>query len=114
MDIKGAVNGLTNSVSNSLSLSSSPEVGRSYISQSPEYSFTSNRGAGIQRRGTGPNARELKPFATTDIKILLLENVNTAGQDILRRQGYQVETLKASIPEAELLEKIKYVAERSS
>ena len=53
--------------------------------------------------------RELKPFNTEDIKILLLENVNQIGQDILRKQGYQVESLKSSLPEDQLITKIKDV-----
>ncbi|GMF79572.1 unnamed protein product [Aspergillus oryzae] len=36
-----------------------------------------------------PNAKHLKPFATEDIKVLLLENVNQTGRDILTKQGYQ-------------------------
>jgi len=56
---------------------------------------------------TRTTTKNLKPFATQDIKVLLLENVNTAGQDILRAQGYQVEALKTSLPEDELIEKIK-------
>src|SRR5579871_6010025 len=51
--------------------------------------------------------KNLKPFATQDIKVLLLENVNKTGQDILRSQGYQVEVLKTSLPEDQLIEKIK-------
>lgn len=54
-------------------------------------------------------AKQLKPFNTGDIKILLLENVNQSGIDILQAQGYQVESLKASLPEAELIEKIRCV-----
>ncbi|KAB8349555.1 hypothetical protein FH972_023579 [Carpinus fangiana] len=72
----------------------------------------SSQGRSLQRSTTHSSAaaaRELKPFATADIKILLLENVNTAGQDILRQQGYQVEALKSSLPEAELIEKIQDV-----
>ncbi|KAI7929735.1 D-3-phosphoglycerate dehydrogenase 2 [Pyricularia oryzae] len=57
-------------------------------------------------RGT---AKPLKPFNTTDIKILLLENVNQSGQDILREQGYQVEAHKTSLPEDQLIEKIRSV-----
>ena len=53
--------------------------------------------------------KALKPFATKDIKVLLLENVNKTGQDILREQGYQVEALKTSLKEDELIEKIKLV-----
>lgn len=51
--------------------------------------------------------KQLKPFNTEDIKILLLENVNQTGQDILRGQGYQVEFMKSSLPEDQLIEKIR-------
>lgn len=51
--------------------------------------------------------KPLKPFNTQDIKILLLENVNQSGRDILTGQGYQVEALKTSLPEDQLIEKIK-------
>lgn len=53
--------------------------------------------------------KNLKPFATQDIKVLLLENVNKTGQDILRQQGYQVEALKTSLPEDQLIQKIQDV-----
>ncbi|KAJ9235613.1 hypothetical protein DTO271D3_2595 [Paecilomyces variotii] len=56
-----------------------------------------------------PAAKQLKPFATEDIKILLLENVNQTGRDILSKQGYQVEFLKSSLPEDQLIEKIRDV-----
>jgi D-3-phosphoglycerate dehydrogenase len=51
--------------------------------------------------------KQLKPFNKPDIKILLLENVNQSGRDLLTAQGYQVEALKTSMPEAELIEKIR-------
>lgn len=54
-------------------------------------------------------AKQLKPFNTTDIKILLLENVNEAGKSILAEQGYQVESFKTSLPEDQLIEKIRDV-----
>lgn len=54
-----------------------------------------------------PAEKPLKPFNTQDVKILLLENVNTAGQELLRAQGYQVEALKTSLPEDQLIEKIR-------
>ena len=54
-----------------------------------------------------PSARELKPFHTKDIKVLLLENVNKTGKDIMSGQGYQVESLKSSLPEDQLIEKIR-------
>ncbi|PHH80641.1 hypothetical protein CDD80_644 [Ophiocordyceps camponoti-rufipedis] len=53
--------------------------------------------------------KQLKPFNTQDIKILLLENVNETGKDILKEQGYQVESLKTSLPEDQLIEKIRDV-----
>lgn len=49
----------------------------------------------------------LKPFREEDIKILLLENINQTGRDILTDQGYQVESLKSSLPEDQLIEKIR-------
>lgn len=58
------------------------------------------------RKSTG-GAKQLKPFDTQDVKILLLENVNQTGIDILEGQGYQVESLKTSLPEDQLIEKIK-------
>ncbi|SLM39038.1 d-3-phosphoglycerate dehydrogenase [Lasallia pustulata] len=58
---------------------------------------------------TGAFAKQLKPFATRDIKILLLENVNQTGRDILAKQGYQVDFLKSSLGEDELIEKIRDV-----
>jgi D-3-phosphoglycerate dehydrogenase len=69
---------------------------------SPQASF-----APLQRSTTA--TKVLKPFATQDIKVLLLENVNVTGQDILKEQGYQVEAIKNSLTEDQLIEKIKYV-----
>ena len=57
---------------------------------------------------TGAFPKLLKPFKEQDIKILLLENVNQTGKDILTEQGYQVESLKSSLPEDQLIEKIRY------
>lgn len=77
------------------------------LSASPSASFNSppsSWGGALPRRGA-PKA--LKPFNTQDIKILLLENVNVTGQDILKQQGYQVEALKTSLPEDQLIEKIR-------
>jgi D-3-phosphoglycerate dehydrogenase len=77
----------------------------SSISTSPSLPFNSpNATFPALTRTTTKN---LKPFATQDIKVLLLENVNTTGQDILHAQGYQVEALKTSLPEDQLVEKIK-------
>ncbi|KAG5919080.1 D-3-phosphoglycerate dehydrogenase 2 [Claviceps africana] len=63
-------------------------------------------GGALAQRGA---PKQLKPFNTQDIKILLLENVNTTGQEILRGQGYQVEALKTSLPEDQLIGKIRDV-----
>jgi D-3-phosphoglycerate dehydrogenase / 2-oxoglutarate reductase len=87
------------------------EVSYSGFSTSPTATFhsppTSFRiGAPFVQR-TAP--KPLKPFDTTDIKILLLENVNQTGRDTLTGQGYQVEALKTSLPEDQLIEKIRSV-----
>ena len=65
----------------------------------------------MRRMTTQPTGvpKQLKPFREQDIKILLLENVNVTGIEILEGQGYQVETHKSSLPEDQLIEKIKYV-----
>ncbi|EFQ28160.1 D-isomer specific 2-hydroxyacid dehydrogenase [Colletotrichum graminicola] len=99
-DIAGAsAQSTTLEVSASLGLSTSPTVNF----QSPPSSFA---GAALTRR---PAPKLLKPFDTQDIKILLLENVNQTGKDILAEQGYQVEALKTSLPEDQLIEKIRDV-----
>lgn len=79
------------------------------LSTSPTATFASppgSWGGTLAQRGV---LKQLKPFNTQDIKILLLENVNAAGQEILKGQGYQVEALKTSLPEDQLIEKIRYV-----
>lgn len=63
---------------------------------------------GIKRTASNTPSKSLKPFATEDIKILLLENVNQTGRDALESQGYQVTFLKSSLPEDELIEKIRW------
>lgn len=90
---------LARTVSNSfgtLDLSTSPSA----TFQSPPSSY-----GGLHR----PSTKQLKPFHTQDIKVLLLENVNRTGQEILKKQGYQVEALKSSLPEDQLIEKIRDV-----
>ncbi|KAI1437263.1 D-3-phosphoglycerate dehydrogenase 1 [Xylaria sp. CBS 124048] len=83
-----------------MSVSASPTV----TFQSP-HSLSSAGGAIAQRA----RSKQLRPFNTQDIKILLLENVNQTGKDILTAQGYQVEALKTSLPEDQLIEKIRDV-----
>jgi D-3-phosphoglycerate dehydrogenase len=68
----------------------------------------------MRRTTTGAFPKQLKPFKEQDIKILLLENVNQTGKDILSQQGYQVESLKSSLPEDQLIEKIRYNSHQSS
>ncbi|KAJ5364671.1 D-3-phosphoglycerate dehydrogenase 2 [Penicillium cataractarum] len=82
-----------------------------YFSTSPSASFhsPSSHSSALTRTVPLVNAKHLKPFATEDIKVLLLENVNQAGRDILKQQGYQVEFLKSSLPEDQLIEKIRDV-----
>lgn len=75
-------------------------------SSSPTATFTSPP-ASFKARTIQNQARELKPFHTKDIKVLLLENVNQTGRDILSGQGYQVEALKSSLSEDQLIEKIR-------
>lgn len=53
--------------------------------------------------------KALKPFSTGDVKILILENINQTALNIFAKQGYQVEFHKGSLPEEELIEKIKDV-----
>ncbi|OTB05791.1 hypothetical protein M426DRAFT_319474 [Hypoxylon sp. CI-4A] len=79
------------------------------VSTSPTAAFhspLSSFGGAFSQRG---QPKQLKPFNTQDIKILLLENVNQSGRDILTGQGYQVEVLKSSLPEDQLIEKIRDV-----
>jgi D-3-phosphoglycerate dehydrogenase len=100
-DILPSPGRLTNTVSQGLSVSTSPTA----TFQSP-LSGSHNTGSHLAAR-TLPAAKQLKPFDTQDIKILLLENVNQSGRDILLAQGYQVEALKTSLPEDQLIEKIR-------
>ena len=82
-----------------------------YLSVSPDSLGLTRRVSPSWTRGpqihSAPVSKPLKPFATEDIKILLLENVNQTGRDVLEAQGYQVTFLKSSLPEDELIEKIR-------
>jgi len=72
------------------------------------------RSPGLSSYGASRNTnatKALKPFQTQDIKVLLLENVNQLGQQMLKDQGYQVEAIKSSLPEDQLIEKIKSVSQ---
>ncbi len=98
---------LSRTVSNSLNFSTSPTLSfhspPSTFRQPPSGSFRDGRANASQL------AKQLKPFDTKDIKVLLLENVNEVGINILRDQGYQVEAIKSSLPEDQLIEKIRDV-----
>ncbi|KAL9633517.1 MAG: hypothetical protein Q9164_004657 [Protoblastenia rupestris] len=92
---------LTRRVSSSLAISSSPTG----TFHSPPWT----RSGGLLHAGSMPSAKQLKPFNTEDIKILLLENVNQTGVETLKSQGYQVTSLKSALPEDELIERIRNV-----
>jgi D-3-phosphoglycerate dehydrogenase len=47
------------------------------------------------------------PLDSPHIKILLLENVNTAAVEMLENQGYQVEQVKMALGEDELIARLK-------
>lgn len=83
-----------------MNLNGSPNA----VSTSPNQSFLGSYIAKNQKP-----TKTLKPFSTGDIKILLLENVNQTAISIFKGQGYQVEFYKTSLPEDELIEKIKDV-----
>lgn len=102
-DISPKLDGLSRQVSNSLGFSTSP------IATIHSRSSSIN-GARLTRATTGGFRKQLKPFATEDIKILLLENVNQTGRDNLAQQGYQVDFHKSSLPEDVLIEKIRWDA----
>lgn len=80
------------------------ELNEHAVSTSPTQNYL-----GLYRRQLIKPVKPLKPFIKGDIKILLLENVNKTAIDILKNQGYQVEFHKTSLPEEELIEKIKDV-----
>ena len=46
-------------------------------------------------------------FPKTEIKILLLENVHPVAAEALRAEGFQVETARAAMPEAELAQRVR-------
>lgn len=101
-----AVTGLARTISNSMTVTASTSPSASFSIPSTLHSPSNYLGAALTRTTTTPKL--LKPFDAEDIKILLLENVNQSGQELLRAQGYHVEALKTSLPEAELIEKIKF------
>ncbi|EER40848.1 D-3-phosphoglycerate dehydrogenase [Histoplasma capsulatum H143] len=83
-DIKRSPGGHARSVSRSFSFSTSPSAAV-YSSPSSQTGMHAANPAAL---------KPLKPFATEDIKILLLENVNPDRKGYLQEQGYQVEPLQ--------------------
>lgn len=81
----------------------SSSLGLSGLSGSPSWP----RSAGLSRATTAALFKQLKPFNAEDMRILLLENVNQTGVELLKGQGYQVTALKSSLSEDELIEKIR-------
>lgn len=76
----------------------------------PTPSFGTSPGLAHNLYGGSKLAKALRPFDSGEVKILLLENVNASGREILKKEGYQVEALKSSLAEEELIEKIRCVA----
>eukprot|EP00741_Cyanophora_paradoxa_P024875 tig00000317_g24016.t1 len=56
-------------------------------------------------RGNAPQVG----FPKSKIKVLLLENVHESGQKLFRDEGFQVEAIKGTIEESQLIEKVKDV-----
>lgn len=96
------INPLQDSFQRAMNLSRSPGA----VSTSPTQSFMNTL---PRRLSVSKQQKALKPFSTGDMKILLLENVNQTAVSIFKDQGYQVEFYKSSLPEEELIEKIKDV-----
>lgn len=96
------INNLQNTFQQAMNMSGSPGA----VCTSPTQSFMNTV---PQRLNAVKQPKILKPFSTGDMKILLLENVNQTAITIFEEQGYQVEFYKSSLPEEELIEKIKDV-----
>lgn len=88
------------------------DIGRVSSSINPSVSSSLSRSA-PSSNSAALKAKQLKPFASEDIRILLLENINETGRDTLSKQGYQVEALKTSLSEDELIEKIRWESQPS-
>lgn len=97
----------SNGDSAALGRSVSNSYGSVESSTSPTATFHSHSSSHGAHHNT--SAKQLKPFNTQDIKVLLLENINLTGQSILKKQGYQVESLKSALPEDQLIDKIRDV-----
>ncbi|KAI8097040.1 uncharacterized protein BX664DRAFT_325455 [Halteromyces radiatus] len=58
---------------------------------------------------TQPKPKALRPFNSSEVKILLLENVNEIAVKAFKKEGYQVETYSKALVGQELIEKIRDV-----
>ncbi|KAI8094759.1 hypothetical protein BDF21DRAFT_409402 [Thamnidium elegans] len=56
-----------------------------------------------------PKAKVLRPFNTSEVKILLLENINETAVKAFKKQGYQVESVSKALVGEELIQKIRDV-----
>ncbi|KAG1112146.1 hypothetical protein G6F42_014823 [Rhizopus arrhizus] len=74
---------------------------------SSDVSIPETRPRGSSFTQTKPKV--LKPFKTSEVKILLLENVNATAVDAFKKQGYQVETVSKALVGDELISKIRDV-----
>ena len=54
-------------------------------------------------------SRPMRRIDDADLKVLLLENIHTDGQEFLRNQGYQVEARNGALGEDELIEAVQDV-----
>jgi hypothetical protein len=61
------------------------------------------------KRAPAPQPKHLRPFNTSEIKVLLLENINQTAVKLLTDAGYQVEHHSKALPADILKEKIKNV-----
>jgi D-3-phosphoglycerate dehydrogenase len=52
---------------------------------------------------------QVTSFPKAEIKILLLENVHPVAAEALRAEGFQVETVRSALPEAELAQRVRDV-----
>ena len=55
------------------------------------------------------NVKHLRPFDTSTVKVLLVENVSQVAVDGLKAQGYQVEFHRGALGDEELKDKIRHV-----
>ncbi|KAI7866413.1 hypothetical protein BDF14DRAFT_1812885 [Spinellus fusiger] len=82
-----------------------PSIHSSSTEEVPEEGMTRARSGSL----TNIKPKVLRPFHTSEVKVLLLENVNASAIKAFQKQGYQVEAHTKALVGDELLEKIKDV-----